>query len=194
MPQSVDSRSTLMQRLENQVTLYPARPFLLALDGRSGAGKTTLAGQLADFLKAAGFQTATFHLEDTYQGWWGLSQAVSAWEKNSAELKAGGQLTFTGWDWETSRPTGPHIRAVLPRSVLIIEGVGASAGSVDFSCWVEAPTLTRKHRALTRDGETYRPWWNTWAEQEEELLAQRRLDQKVDLVFFNEGEVTLQSK
>jgi hypothetical protein len=33
--------------------------------------------------------------------------------------------------------------------------------------WMQAPTSSRRARALARDGDTYRPHWDRWAAQEE---------------------------
>jgi para-aminobenzoate synthetase len=43
-------------------------PVIIAVDGRSGAGKTTLAVELAARLRAH-HKVSLFHLEDIYPGW-----------------------------------------------------------------------------------------------------------------------------
>ena len=65
--------------------------------------------------------------------------------------------------------------AVDPSLPLIVEGSGlltpATAKLGDIRVWLESPSASRKRRALTRDGETYRPHWDRWAEQEERHIA-----------------------
>lgn len=160
------------------------RPLLLAIDGRSGAGKTSLAGQVADILQAEAFPVAVFHLEDLYQGWESLASTARTWQALAqavlqGQAHRGPQLPhWYGWDWANSQPTGPHpFRAAQQAAagVLIAEGVGALTGPSDLSVWVELDDSLRKQRALARDGETYRPYWDMWAAQEEDLLASYRL-------------------
>lgn len=156
-------------------------PLVVALDGRSGAGKTTLAAQLAGELTERGVPVTVFHMEDLYQGWQGLEAAVEQWRAISAALAQGQPVPpYTGWDWEASRPTGPHIFPTPPAAgtgqadahpVLLCEGVGSACGQVDCAYWVQLPDAVRKHRALTRDGATYAPYWHTWAAQEDSLQS-----------------------
>lgn len=158
-------------------------PLMVALDGRSGAGKTTLAARLARELEGRGVPVTIFHMEDLYQGWRGLAAAVEQWRAISSALAQGRQVPpYTGWDWAESRPTGPHPfpfeagpgygeGRLGVRPVLVCEGVGAACGQVDYAYWVHLPDGVRKHRALARDGATYEPYWDTWAAQEEALFA-----------------------
>lgn len=147
-------------------------PLLVALDGRSGAGKTSLAAQLASSL-AAHMPVEVFHLEDTYQGWGGLAPAVEQWRRISQEIMSGQDAgSWHGWDWQSNQPTGPHpFTAGARGGVLLVEGVGAFCGSYHLGIWVELSDSERKRRALARDGETYRPYWDMWAAQEDALLA-----------------------
>ncbi|WP_219336319.1 hypothetical protein [Rothia nasimurium] len=176
---------TTLKQLTVQVTLarqsLPAtRPLLVAIDGRSGAGKTTLAWQLAEQLTQEGLPVAVFHLEDLYQGWSGLAQAARTWQQLAEAVMSGRASSpdtaprWFGWDWARSEPTGPHTFILpdqLSSGVLIAEGVGALTGAHDLGVFVEVPTDLRKARALARDGETYRPYWDMWAKQEADLLA-----------------------
>lgn len=156
-----------------------SRPFVLALDGRSGAGKTTLAARLGRELEALGLAVVVFSMEVLYQGWEGLAGAVEQWRAISGALAEGGPVpAYWGWDWAASEPTGPF-DFPLPgvdspsgvQPVLVCEGVGSACGQVDWALWVETPGEMRKRRALARDGETYAPYWEVWAAQEEALLA-----------------------
>ena len=45
--------SPLVEKLSTLLSAHPAAPVLVALDGRCGSGKTTLAAQLADVEKEA---------------------------------------------------------------------------------------------------------------------------------------------
>ncbi|WHS50125.1 hypothetical protein QM007_09425 [Rothia sp. SD9660Na] len=156
------------------------RPLLVAVDGRSGSGKTTLAGDLAACLRGRGLAAEVFHLEDLYQGWSGLAQAALVWQQLAEAVVSGRASSpdtaprWFGWDWVSSQATGPYLFTAAQQAaggVLIAEGVGALTGAHDVGVFVELDTEHRRQRALARDGETYRPYWDMWAEQEADLLA-----------------------
>ncbi|WP_404286557.1 aminodeoxychorismate synthase component I [Glutamicibacter arilaitensis] len=148
-----------------------ARPYIIALDGRSGAGKTQFAAALATAL-GANPTADILHLEDLYPGWDGLAQARNLYAELLPKLAQGHEVSWNTWDWETNQFAQP--RTFAPGRVLIIEGVGAGGAVardyVDVSIWLEAPTSLRRERALARDGETYRPYWQQWAAQESSYL------------------------
>jgi len=150
------------------------RPVVL-IDGRSGSGKTILGALLADALEAQ-----LVRLDDIYPGWGGLA-AASRMVVDDVLLRS----AWTRWDWQTSEPAERH---TLDRSApLIVEGCGAiSRGSMPFATtaiWVELDAATRRRRALARDGETYRPYWELWAAQEEEHLALETPERRAALVL-----------
>lgn len=161
----------LSRRLKLALKSFPKnKTFIVAIDGRSGAGKSTLASYACDYLRQAGFDVSVFRLENLYQGWRGLDSALVSWKAASASLASGEATTWWGWDWAASVPTGPHLLQP-PGRVLVVEGVGALTGVAHLRCWVERRDELRKRDALKRDGETYRPFWWVWAEQEDALLA-----------------------
>lgn len=161
-----------------------ARPFIIALDGRSGSGKSNFASALAQYL-AANASVAVLHLEDAYHGWDGLLDACQRYSQLLPQLAAGDTVVLPTWNWDEHRIDSSI--SFTPAQVVIVEGVGAanSAASawLDFSIWLEAPEELRKQRALARDGETYAPHWQRWAAQEESYLGSDAPDQHADLVL-----------
>ncbi|GAA5163422.1 hypothetical protein [Ornithinimicrobium tianjinense] len=159
-------------------------PLVVGVDGRSGSGKTDLAGRLEDGLAEAGTAVTTVHLDDLYPGWSGLSAGLETLCQDVLlPLRTGRPAAYRSWDWVAGVP-GP-LRPVRPAAVLLVEGVGVlSSGCsdlVDLRVWLEAPADVRRVRALARDGETFAPWWTTWAEQEERLLRHGRPEADVVL-------------
>ncbi|MHA7261697.1 chorismate-binding protein [Arthrobacter sp. TMN-37] len=149
-------------------------PLILAVDGRSGAGKTTLAVELAALLREH-HRVSLFHLEEIYPGWDGLAEGLARYvETVLRPLAAGGAATWQAWDWEHGTE-GP-LRRTEPAEIVILEGVGASCAAarayLDAALWVEAPDDIRRNSALTRDGDTFAPFWQRWADQELTWLRQ----------------------
>ena len=49
--------------------------------------------------------------------------------------------------------------------------------------WLDAPADVRRRRAFDRDGDTYAPYWDVWAAQEDVYLEQERPREHADLVI-----------
>lgn len=152
---------------------HAPRPVVIAIDGRSGAGKTALAVELAAALREHR-SVALVHLEDLYPGWDGLAEGIHRCaEKVITPLRRGETARWRPWDWAAGED-GPE-RETQPADVVLLEGVGAGAAALraltDALVWVEAPAAERKRRALARDGDVYAPHWDRWAAQENVWLA-----------------------
>jgi hypothetical protein len=155
---------------------------VVAIDGRSGAGKSTLARAVGSHLGAPVLQ-----LEGLYDGWDGLERGVARLAADVlAPLARGEAVAVPQWDWHAARWGEPRrLPAHLP--ALVVEGVGAGAApAAPFASvvvWVQAPDAVRHERAIARDGDTYKPHWDAWAEQEERLLHHDDIRSRADLVI-----------
>lgn len=166
-----------------------ARPTFIAIDGRSGSGKSTFASSLAQHLSE--FSSVNIlRLEDLYHGWHGLADARRMYNDLLPALAAGETVTYSTWDWANDR-LGEH-HEFTAADILIIEGVGAlndqAREIINFGIWLAAPEDFRRERALARDGQTYRPYWSTWAEQESVYL-QTHSPADHALLFIDTSEV-----
>ena len=129
-------------------------PVIIAIDGRSGAGKTTLALELAALLREHR-KVSVFHLEDIYPGWNGLAAGIERYVSTVLEpLSQGMPAQWASWDWENHYDGAQ--RTTAPADVVIVEGVGAGACRRAAVCWTRclggSGSRTRKRRALDRDG------------------------------------------
>ncbi|MDQ0689169.1 uridine kinase [Arthrobacter sp. W4I7] len=167
-------------------------PVIIAVDGRSGAGKTTLAVELAARLRAH-HKVSLFHLEDIYPGWNGLLAGIDRYVATVLEpLSRGEAATWTSWDWENHYDGAS--RVTLPAEIVIVEGVGAAAAAarplLSAVIWADSPDDIRRTRALDRDGGTYEPYWDQWAVQEEEWLLGDDVPQHADVRVLNRADGT----
>ena len=133
---------------------------VVTIDGYSGSGKSTLAAELARLVN--GWQV--LHLDDWYPGWDGLAAGADIARRIAADLRAGRASSYEAWDWENGT-TGATIR--VPLAPTIIEGCGAIEAEADLAVWIADPgEEERRHRALARDGQSYAPHWQRWADQD----------------------------
>jgi uridine kinase len=161
------------------------RTCVIAIDGRSGAGKTSLAAGLRAELAAP-----VVTLEDLYGGWDGLERGIDLLVSDVLEpLSAGRAARVPRYDWGAAAWGAPWV--LEPPAVLVVEGVGTGARRAaayeSVLVWLEVPAPVRKSRALDRDGETFAPHWDAWAAQEDALLARERTPERADLVIGSDG-------
>lgn len=149
------------------VEVAAGNPVVL-IDGRSGAGKTSLSRLVAANWPVAG-RPQLVALDSLYPGWDGLDAGAERALHDILRPHARGLLsTWRRWDWESESEAESH--AIDPSLGVIIEGCGAlnpaSSRLADVRVWVDSPDEVRKRRALDRDGEGFRPHWERWAAQE----------------------------
>jgi energy-coupling factor transporter ATP-binding protein EcfA2 len=154
---------------------------VIAIDGRSGAGKTSLAAALAGALRAP-----VVTLEDLYGGWDGLERGIDLLVSAVlGPLAAGRAARVPRYDWVRGEWAEPWTLA--PPGLLIVEGVGAGARRAaryeSALIWLEETTAVRRRRALDRDGGAFTPHWDRWAAQEDALLDRERTQDRAGLVL-----------
>jgi uridine kinase len=177
----------LLQRIERLARAEPPRAGatrVIAIDGRAGAGKSTLAGRLAARIDAPIVQ-----LEQLYPGWDGLQAGIDLLvEAVLVPLSARQVAQVPRYDWLVSRFIEPW--PLDDPELVIVEGVGAGArAAASFASvlvWLELAAGLRMQRALARDGEIFRPHWSRWAEQEDVLLAREQTPSRADLIVDSE--------
>lgn len=162
-----------MDAVAARVAAVAAPNPVVVVDGRSGAGKSSLAQRLVAAWPGR-VRVQLVALDDVYPGWDGLADGVAYARESILRPHARGLIgVWQRWDWEENARAEAH--AVDPSLPLVVEGAGLLTPDVarlaDVSVWVQAPLESRRTRALERDGETYRPHWERWAQQEDEHIA-----------------------
>lgn len=141
------------------------RTRVVAVDGPSGTGKTTLAGALARKLDGA----PVVHMDHIYPGWDGLDDSVPTLVRWVLEpLGRKDVARYRRYDWTAGEYAEWHRLPTSP--FVVVEGVGSGARAcspyLSLLVWLEAPLDVRFARGMDRDGDGYRPHWDRWARQE----------------------------
>lgn len=155
---------------------------LVAIEGRYGAGKTTLAEALA-----AETGWPVFHMDDVYPGWTGLAASVdllACWVV--MPLLNGANPRWRRYDWVQGRLA--EWRTASVTDGLIIEGSGCGAAEIrpylSILVWIDAPDEVRYRRLdLRDDAEAYAPYRGIWAHQENVFYAAHTPWEYADVVI-----------
>ncbi|WP_435769146.1 uridine kinase family protein [Nocardioides sp. SYSU DS0651] len=176
-PASV-ARRVLDETLLRPPTLGEGR--LICIDGLAGAGKTSIARELA-LVEPGAVVIAT---DEMLEGWRGLPGLAASVEELLRPLTQGRPGRWRRWDWLADG--WAEERVVQPSPLLVLEGVGSAGAAYDewvtFLAWVEAERGLRLARGLARDGEEHREHWLTWLEDEVALHERERTRDRADLI------------
>jgi uridine kinase len=166
----------------------PARPAIVAINGHSASGKTSLSWRLADALP----QCSVLHTDDL--AW---HHGVFSWDELLTNdvlpvLRDRQALHYRPPAW-IGRSRDGAITLDGDRDFVIIEGVGASQSSVrpelDVIIWVETPQSARESRDASRiaAGETSAASYVHWMVEENTYMAAERPWEFADLIVDGRG-------
>jgi hypothetical protein len=161
------------------------RGVVLAVDGRSSSGKTTLAARLHDAVAGS----AVVHTDDIAWRHSRFGWADVLINGVLMPFHRGEPVTFRPPRWaQHGRQGCIEVPAGCP--VLIIEGVGAGRSEVshliDVLVWVQADQQEAEQRSLARVGQPGGPQtaghYREWMAEEEPFLAGQRPWERADML------------
>lgn len=170
-----------------------ARPCVVALDGRSGVGKSTLAAHLAEALDACvlegddffagGVMVRTDSPEDR-------ARDCIDWKRQRVVLemlRSGWEARYVGFDWEAfDGRLKTESTAVEPRPIVIFEGVYSArpelSDLLDLRLLLRVSEPTRLARLLAREG-SISAWERQWHEAEEWYFTRLVPSEEFDVIL-----------
>lgn len=185
-PEAGPWRAVSMAELVRLVVPEPrtsGRPWLLAVDGRGGSGKTSLVERL----RGAVPDSAVVHTDDV--AW---HHSFFDWSELLVDgvlrpLRRGGAVRYRPPGWEAKgRPGAIEWPAGL--RLVVVEGTGAARAElapwIDRSIWVQADLDEAERRAIAREGgdRAAIAFWREWSSQELEFLRRDRPWTRADVV------------
>lgn len=171
-------------------------PYFIAIDGRSGTGKSTIAQDLAHALNdAVVVDQDDFYEGGDYETWkkWSIAERVERtidWKRLKQEvldpLAASKVATWHPYDWDYDvRSTS--LRSAQPAKFVILEGTYSARKELedlfDISILVEVNEDERKRRLLEREGDDFsQEWDDIWRAAEDHYF--NNLLKKEDMTFI----------
>ena len=138
---------------------------LIAIDGRAGAGKTTLAACFYEEL-SADKTVAVIHMDDLYDGWENalserLTQTLESIVNSHQNMVA---FEIDIFNWQSM--SFDSKRVIHPVDILILEGVGAGQKAVRDAgatlYWLDIDAEVGIQRVLNRDGNQIASQMKQW--------------------------------
>jgi uridine kinase len=163
---------------------------IIAIDGRSLAGKTQLAAEVLPYLGPAASVLAVDSYFEPLNDPRTTPVAERLWRLRLDDLtaalqslKAGKAVRHTPYDWDHDHL---HPETVVGPGIVLVEGLGALRAELrrfyDFAIWVEGKHATRMDRIVARDGDRYLDLWvGQWLPLEEAYIAGEKPWKAADL-------------
>lgn len=168
------------------------RPVVLAVDGRSNGGKTTLAARIGEAVPGS----AVVHTDDIAWGHSRFGWADLLIEGILVPVHQGRAVSYRPPGWaEHGREGSIEVPAGCP--LLIIEGDGAgrreAADLIDVLIWVQSDEREAERRVLTRIGkpnEAPTLWHHReWMAEEIPFNASQRTWERADVIVCGTPEI-----
>jgi len=177
-------------------------PVLIAIDGGSGAGKTTIANIILEWFNATVIHLDDFYSADIpYSKWQDFSiterfDNVFRWEDLKRDvlipLKSGVAAKYYAFDFYSGRPDGTFDMKEEPTllksaDVLIMEGAYSASPHLDdlldLKILVDVPVEERHDRLTSRESEDFLiDWHEIWDEVEQYYFEEVRPNETFNLV------------
>ena len=186
--------------------LKPGRPFLIAIDGASGSGKSSVAAKVTEELDAVLIPGDDFFAAEITDDGWASRSAVDRaadgidWRRLRSEvlepLLKGRPASWKAFDFVSgARADGSYgmlanFKYARAASMIVLEGTYAARPElldlIDLSVLVEVAAPIRHERLRAREEQGFLEAWHArWDKAEEHYFMQVRPASHFDLVVTN---------
>nr|AMP47763.1 AAA domain protein [uncultured bacterium] len=207
MDQHGSERATLEMLNSRLRTMLTSRelPLVMAIDGRSGVGKSTLSAAIARDLMPTPvtvIEGDTFFMGGSAETWSSRTIAENAdrvidWRRQRDELKQllrDGVATWLEFDWDAESwdsdivPLKTQPLSANAASVVVLEGVYSCRPElqdlIDLKVLLTVPEEVRLAQLLEREGDTDQNGWvSRWSAAEDYYFAHIMPEESFDLVL-----------
>lgn len=164
--------NALIDSIKELLHQNKSRPVFIVIDGRAGAGKTTLAKEIVEQCGVG----EIIQCDDLYNGW--NDALTPTFERHLQEwviepLMNGAMPNYQKYDWVQNEFQSAVEVADTP--LIILEGVGAALPFVtalaDLAIWIDIPEEVGLNRVLQRDGAVIHREMRQWIAQQRDFFA-----------------------
>lgn len=206
-PSAEELARPLIVRLQ-ELVVGRTSPLFVGLDGRSGAGKSTVAAELTRLLAAGAGGPVTVIEGDQFYGggsaatWDGRTAAekvdgVIDWRRQRLVLEAlrtSGLAEWRPFDWDSDDwdadeiPLSRQSILISVAPIVVLEGAYSCRPELhdllDLRALLEIPRDIRRARLLDREGEEYRAdWEGRWSAAEDHYFGTVMPPDRFDIVL-----------
>ncbi len=164
---------------------------VVAVDGRSASGKSTLADRLSAHVPGS----VVVRTDDI--AWW---ESFFEWDHLLVEgvlrpVRSGAAVRYRPPAWDRRERDGA-IEVPADATAVVVEGVGVARRSLeewfDASVWVQSDLAEARRRGIERDGGTpeAEAFWDEWDRAEVEFLARDRPWERATVTVCGTPELT----
>ncbi len=203
MNKKIQQHCTIEETVEliQQLIKEKDSPVLVALDGRSGTGKSTIAKKLAGSLGGIEINADNFWSGGSNEEWDKRSPEEKSdkaidWKRLRSEvlipLLSGEVAKWRSFDWEKGEGLSPTEIINEPKQFIVLDGAYSSRPElqdlIDLSILVEvSDDHNRRLRLITRENKEYmKDWHGRWDVAEDYYFTKIRPNENFDLIINND--------
>ncbi len=189
-----------------KIKISKSTPIVVAIDGGSGSGKSSLAQYISNELDAGLIQLDDFFSEQIPEHTWDTFSVSERYENVFNWYRVRNEIleplisrksaSWFAFDFESGlRPDGTfgmqtEPKTCSPTDVIILEGAYSAspflADLIDLSILVDVPVSIRHERLSIREDDDFlNGWHDIWDDVEEYYFTNIRPDNSFDLVIDN---------
>jgi uridine kinase len=176
------------------------RPILVALDGRSGTGKSTIARFIASQLSGVEVTADDFWVGGYNSEWDTRTPREKAekaidWQKIRAEvlepLLDGRPTSWHPFNWAAGHGLAEQTITAEPKPLIVLDGAYSTrpelSDLIDLGVLVKMPNDShRRNRLIGREGREYMAdWHNRWDVAEDYYFTEVRPKDSFDMIISN---------
>lgn len=200
MSDLINAEQTIIAEIR-KLTVNRNAPLLVALDGRSGVGKSTIAARIGTKIGAVVIDVDKFYSGGNDDHWDSRTieekiNEVIDWRRLRMEvlepLLAGKAAIYYPFDFKTWTGLAKDSVTLKPAGVIILDGAYSSrpefADILNLTVLIEVPDdSARRKRLITRESENYMTNWHSrWDATEDYYFAKIRPPFSFDLKVISE--------
>lgn len=184
----VDKIQETLSIISEKITHYP---YIIAVDGRSGAGKTALAERMKTAWNCTVIHTDDFFLrpqQQTQERYDTPGENIDHerfQEEVILPLKEGMAFSYRPYDCRLMALKPPI--AVFPKNIIVIEGSYCCHRELwkyyDLHIFIDIDKERQKERIKQRNGENAEMFFERWIPLEEAYFSECGIKEKCELVF-----------